>query len=85
MPITSSAIKTLRKDRRRLKTNQTIKRRIKAALKKVVSQPNIKNLSNAFTTLDRAAKKKLIHKNKAARLKSRLSKKISTVTKPTAK
>ena len=78
MPITSSAIKTLRRDRRRLKTNQTIKRRIKAALKKVVNQPNVKNLSNAFTILDRAAKKKLIHKNKAARLKSRLSKKIPT-------
>jgi len=84
MPITSSAIKTLRKDHRRLKINQTIKGKIKAALRRVASQPNTKNLSSAFTTLDRASKKKFLHKNKAARLKSRLSKK-TPVVKPRAK
>jgi small subunit ribosomal protein S20 len=36
-----------------------------------------KNLLNAFKQIDKAAKKKVIHKNKAARLKSRLSSAVS--------
>lgn len=37
-------------------------------------KPTKKNLGSVFSELDRAAKKHVIHKNKAARLKSRLSK-----------
>lgn len=74
MPITKSALKALKKDKKRTKTNQKIRSSFKTALKKVRLSPTRDNLNQAFSSLDRAAKKKVIHKNKAARLKSRLSK-----------
>jgi len=74
MPITKSAIKKARKDKVR-----TVRNKIKiSAFKKLVKatrkDPSLKNLSATFSALDKAAKIHLIHKNKAARLKSRLSK-----------
>lgn len=74
MPITASAKKALRQDRRRAIINKRIKRKIKEALKKARQKPTKKTLAEAASALDRAAKKKIIHKNKAARLKSRLAK-----------
>lgn len=74
MPLTKSAIKTLRQDRRRVLVNQTIKRKVKVALKKALTKPSKTTLSQAFSVLDRATKKHFLHKNKAARLKSRLTK-----------
>lgn len=73
MPVTKSALKALRKDKRRTRVNQKIRSSFKNAVKKARLQPNGENLNQAFSTLDKAAKKKVIHKNKAARLKSRLS------------
>jgi small subunit ribosomal protein S20 len=74
MPITASAKKALRQDRRRAIINKRIKRKIKETLKKARQKPTKKTLAEAASALDRAAKKKIIHKNKAARLKSRLAK-----------
>lgn len=74
MPITVSAKKALRRDRRRTIINKRIRKKIKAALKKARQKPTKKILAEAASVLDRAAKKKVIHKNKAARLKSRLTK-----------
>ena len=73
MPITKSAKKTLKQEQKRTKTNQKIRSSFKTAVKKARLAPTGDNLSQAFSSLDRAAKKKVIHKNKAARLKSRLS------------
>ena len=39
-----------------------------------------KALANAFKQLDRAAKKRVLHARKAARLKSRLSKAIAKIS-----
>ena len=74
MPVTQSAKKALRRDRRRTVVNIRIKRKLKSALKKMRSQPSVDNLKTAYQNLDRAAKKKYIHQKKASRLKSRLSK-----------
>lgn len=74
MPILKSSKKALRRDRRRGVVNKKIKDNLKEVLKKTRKNPNIKNLSLAASFLDRAAKKKIIHNNKANRLKSRLSK-----------
>lgn len=74
MPITKSAKKALRRDRRRTIINKRIKRRIKTILKKARQNPTKKALTLVASALDRAAKKHVIHKNKAARLKSRLAK-----------
>ena len=73
MPITKQAEKKLRHDRKR--TIET--KRAHAALKKLVKSmretPTQKSLTRAFSALDKAAKTHIIHKNKAARLKARLS------------
>ncbi len=74
MPVTTSAKKALRRDRRRKTVNLRIKKKMKAALRRAKEEPTKKNLSLAYSAIDRAVKKKVIHKNKAVRLKSRLSK-----------
>jgi small subunit ribosomal protein S20 len=78
MPVIQSAKKALRRDRRRAIINKEIKIKIKEILKSTRKNPNKKNLDLSFKILDRAAKKKVIHQNKASRLKSRLSKLLKT-------
>ncbi len=78
MPITKSALKALRQDKRRAAVNQPVRSRVKTALDAVKSQKNGDVLSAAFSAIDKAVKLNLIHKNKAARLKSQASKLIST-------
>ena len=76
MPVTKSARKSLRRDKRRALVNQPIRSKYKSAVKKARLEPKAENIRLACIFLDKAAKKRIIHKNKAARLKSRLSKLI---------
>ncbi len=72
MPVTVGALRKLRADKQKAAVNV----RIRAALREAVSgmrrKPTEKKISELFSRLDRAVKGKVIHKNKAARLKSRL-------------
>ena len=77
MPITKSAKKKLRKDKAREVENLKLKKAYKKTVKKTRENPNKKNLTESSKVLDKAAKKGIIHKNKAARMKSRLSHKKS--------
>lgn len=74
MPITKSAKKKVRQDEKRRKTNLKIRKRVVSALKKARENPSEENVRQATSVFDRAAKKKIIHRNKAARLKSKLLK-----------
>lgn len=74
MPITSSAKKKMRRDIRKKVLNATQKQLTKKAIKTARRNPNLDTFKVAQKSLDKAAKNNLIHKNKAARLKSRLSK-----------
>jgi len=74
MPITKSAIKALRQSHKKHKQNLKTKKGIRDVLKNTKSK---KDLFKAQSTIDKAVKTNYIHKNKAARLKSRLAKKIS--------
>ena len=83
MPITSSAKKALRQSRTRRGRNATKKESYKQAVKgyrKLVAAKKTddaaKSLASAFKMLDKAAKANVITKNKASRLKSRLSKQL---------
>lgn len=88
MPITSSAKKALRQNKTRHAQNVIRKvaykkevvnfRKLVAAKKHEEAQ---KALSLVFKALDKAAKTKVIEKNKASRLKSRLSQLIARSTK----
>ena len=76
MPIIKSAIKKVRKDKTRTARNKKRADNLKGLIKKLRISKNAKDLQTAFSALDKAAKVKLIHPNKASRLKSRLSKLI---------
>ncbi len=73
MPIIRSAIKKVRKDKLRTARNKKRELTLKSAVKKARASKSAKDIQAAFSALDKAAKVKLIHPNKAARLKSRLS------------
>ena len=70
MPVTSSAKRALRKDRRRTITNNQIRSQLRSSIKKFKSTKDKDLLPQLYTVLDRASKKNIIHPNKAARLKS---------------
>jgi len=74
MPITKSAIKTLRKDRRRRLINIKIKDVLRKAVKEFAKKPSEKTIQKYYSAIDTAVKKNMLHKNKAARLKSKVKK-----------
>lgn len=85
MPIIQSAIKKVRKDKTRTARNKKREIALKSLIKKARVSKTAKDLQAVFSALDKAAKVHLIHPNKAARLKSRLSKGINTVPQKPAK
>ena len=84
MPLTKQAIKKVRQDKRKTIYNIRTKKAYKQAVVAFRKKPTAKSISEVFSKLDRAAKTNLIHKNKAARLKSRLSKLITSSGKSSA-
>lgn len=74
MPITLSAKKALRRDKRRTVLNARLEKKLKEAIGKARKTPSKKIIASTISIVDRAAKVKLIHKNKAGRIKSRLAK-----------
>lgn len=73
----------MRHDRRQTLVNQKIRRQMKMAVKKMRQKPTKKALQEASQMLDRAAKKGVIHQNKASRLKSRLARLLQKSKKKT--
>lgn len=76
MPVTKQAIKKVRQDKKKVIINLKVRGAFKSAVKSFRKNPTDKGLVDVFKTLDRAAKVNVIHKNRASRLKSRLSKLI---------
>lgn len=74
MPLTSRAIKKLAHDKERAKTNLAVKRGVQKLVHDLRRKPTTKTLTLVYRALDKAAKVKVIHPNKASRLKSRLAK-----------
>lgn len=66
----------MRQDVKRTAANAAHKKNVKQTVKKVKNAKTVaaKDVSSAYATIDKAAKKGVIHKNKAARLKSRVAK-----------
>jgi small subunit ribosomal protein S20 len=80
MPVIKSAKKKLRQDKKREKVNNLLRKTFRDAVKEAQKSKTAEKIRKAVVLVDKAVKKKLIHKNKAARIKSRLSK----LTKPSA-
>lgn len=76
MPIIKSAIKALRQSEKKYQRNKTTRSKTRSAIKKARTEVNPANISLAFSAMDKAVKKKVIKKNTANRLKSRLSKQL---------
>ncbi|MCG2692125.1 30S ribosomal protein S20 [Microgenomates group bacterium] len=74
MPMLKSAIKKLKQDKKRTKVNKVYRENLRQAVKQARKEKTAKAVKLAYSALDKAAKQKVIHKNKAARLKSRLMK-----------
>lgn len=83
MPITSSAKKAVKVAKRRYTENTLNKLNYKSALKQVrkAAEAGVIDttelLSSAQSSLDKAVKTKLMHRNTASRLLSRLSKRVA--------
>lgn len=87
MPVTKTAKRALRSSNIKKEVNRILKTRLEVALRLAKKQSSEKNVLKAISLLDRTAKKKIIHKNKAARIKSTLTKlltrkKVKTTKKP---
>ena len=80
MPVIKSAKKKLRKDVKRTFANKKVKIDLKALIKKAKETPSAEAVQLAVKKADKAAKKHIIHGNKAARIKSRLAKLLSKLT-----
>ena len=82
MPRIKSAKKAMRQSRRHAVTNRAHRSALRTALKRVHAAGNKQEASTAYAAavrlLDRAAQKGLIHRNNAARHKSRLAKYVRT-------
>ncbi len=77
MPILANAKKALRASERRATVNRRVKAQVKTALDQAKAKPEANTLSEAFSRIDKAVKHHLMHRNKAARLKSQLSKQMA--------
>ncbi len=87
MANTASAIKRIRSNERKRKRNKIVRTRtrtaVRAAREALTSSPTDEarqQVLAAVSALDRAAQKGVIHKNNAARRKSRLMKKLNTLS-----
>ena len=84
MPQHKSAAKRVRQSERRRQRNVQKKTMIKTAIKKVKTAEDKKTasteLQNTVSIIDRMAVKGIIHKNKAANIKSKLTKKVNSMS-----
>lgn len=74
MPVTKSAKRALRGSKKKELVNKAITTSLEVAVRLAKKTKNITKIARAISLADRATKKRVIHKNKASRLKTQLSK-----------
>lgn len=74
MPVTKSAKRALRGSARKAIVNKLTIAKLEVAVRKATKSKTKDAIKVASSIADRAAKNNIIHKNKAARIKSQLSK-----------
>ena len=74
MPVTKTAKRALRAAKRKALVNKKILAGLEVAVRKAQKDKKGESVKKAISLADRAAKKHIIHKNKAARIKSSLAK-----------
>lgn len=81
MPIIKSAIKKIRKDKKRTIQNTTYTVAYKEMIKKIKKggSDTKKLLQKVYSLVDKAVKRNVIHKNKGNRLKSRVTQLVKKI------
>ncbi len=85
MPVTKTAKRALRGSRAKETINKLTISKLETAVRQAKNTKNAEKILKAVSLADRAAKRKVIHKNKAARIKSQLSKLTAKASPKTAK
>lgn len=87
MPQHLSVEKRIRQNKTRNLRNRSVRSNLRSTIKKVTSSLEANNteealasLKEAIPTIDKAASKGILHKNNAARKKSRLMRKVNALT-----
>ena len=78
MPVTKTAKRALRGSERKAIINKIVLSKLEVAIKKAKKTKSDKDIMSASSIADRASKSRSIHANKAARIKSQLSKLLPT-------
>ncbi len=73
MPVTKTAKRALRGSFKKGIVNKLITSRLEIAVRTAKKSKTLEKIKEAVSLADRAAKKNVIHKNKAARVKSQLA------------
>jgi len=80
-----SSLKDIKRNRKRQVINMSIKSRVKTMVSKVTTAQTVEEaralLPKAFSAIDKAASKGVLHRNTAARKKSYLVRSINTMEK----
>lgn len=73
MPVTKTARRALRVSRRKANINSVARSQLEVAVRLARKSKKATDLKKAASLADRAAKRGLIHKNRASRIKSALA------------
>lgn len=74
MPVTKTAKRALRVSDRKKSMNTTIIVSLEKAIRSAKKSKTVASIQRVYALADRAVKKDIIHKNKASRIKSSISK-----------
>lgn len=74
MPLLKHAKKKLRQDKVRTIRNKKLKDSFKKLVKVAHADKSTESVSKAFSSVDKAVKNHILHKNKAARMKAAIAK-----------
>jgi small subunit ribosomal protein S20 len=81
MPVTKTAKRALRSSKKKESVNKLILSKLEASIRIARKGKSAEKVNKAISLVDRAAKKRVIHKKKAARIKSQLSKLLPKTSK----
>ena len=85
MPVTKTAKRALRSSKQKESVNKLTISKLEASIRVATKGKTAERIHKAMSLADRAAKRKIIHKNKSARIKSQLSKLLPKVGKSASK
>lgn len=85
MPVTKTAKRALRGSRAKEIMNKLTIGKLEVAMRQAKKTKSSEKVGKAISLADRAAKRKVIHKNKAARIKSQMAKLIAKIVPKTDK